>query len=195
MQVRSLHSAWSGVFLPAERRTIKANRHLREKAVCRIIIHAVRVRRCVGSASTCTGLRVLQHPQAAAFLFFKSIIAGMRRICKMPAEPEKAKEANNPLRFETEGIVVDRAPGPRPNVTVFCAGSGEGGAVFSAGNRFHYTRVRLECQYLYSQPLHAVWPVFFPSYCVDFPCNSSGLRQKISLSDEKNPRPSGISRL
>lgn len=89
----------------------------------------------------------------------------MRRICKMlsetffqtffrtfwgfsaPAEPEKAKEANNPLRFETEGIVVDRAPGPRPNVTVFCAGSGEGGAVFSAGNWFHCTRVRLECQF------------------------------------------------
>ena len=48
---------------------------------------------------------------------------------------------------------------------------------------------------LYSQPLNAVWPVFFPPYCVAFPCNPSGLLRKISLSDEKNPRPSSIPRL
>ena len=35
---------------------------------------------------------------------------------------------------------------------------------------------------LYSQPLNAVWPVFFPPY---------GIRK----TDEKNPRPSGIPRL
>ena len=77
---------------------------------------------------------------------FRDIFPGSFWGFSAPAEPEKAKEANNPLRFETEGIVVDRAPGPRPNVTVFCAGSGEQGAVFSAGNRFHYTRVRPGCQ-------------------------------------------------
>jgi hypothetical protein len=29
---------------------------------------------------------------------------------------------------------------------------------------------------LYSQPLNAVWPVFFPPYCIVFPCNAR--RQK-----------------
>ncbi len=51
------------------------------------------------------------------------------------------------------------------------------------------------CENLYSQPLHAVWPVFFSPYCVDFPCHTSVWLRKISLPDGKNPRPSGIPRL
>ena len=48
---------------------------------------------------------------------------------------------------------------------------------------------------LYAQPLNAVQSVFFPPYRVDFSCNPSGLLRKISLSDEKNTRLSGIPRL
>ena len=48
---------------------------------------------------------------------------------------------------------------------------------------------------LYSQPLHTVWPVYFPPYCVGFPCHTSVWLRKISLSDGKKPRPSGILRL
>ena len=48
---------------------------------------------------------------------------------------------------------------------------------------------------LYSQPLHTVWPVFFPPYCVGFPCHTSVWLRKISLFDVKKPRPSGILRL
>ena len=48
-------------------------RPLRKGPECHIISHAVRPSgRCVGGSNTCAGLRVLQHPQAAAFLFSMS---------------------------------------------------------------------------------------------------------------------------
>ena len=52
------------------------NHPLQERLVWRIIFHAVRpFGRCVGGVDTCAGSRVLAHPGAAAFLFFKQSIA------------------------------------------------------------------------------------------------------------------------
>ena len=51
------------------------NHPLQERLVWRIIFHAVRpFGRCVGAEVTCAGSRVLAHPGAAAFLFFKQSI-------------------------------------------------------------------------------------------------------------------------
>jgi len=61
----------------------RQNRPLQKRTSCRIMYKAVRpFGRCVGGCVTCIGLRVLAHPQAAAFLFFMSIIAGTDWDCK-----------------------------------------------------------------------------------------------------------------
>ena len=39
---------------------------------------------------------------------------------------------------------------------------------------------------LYSQPLNAVWPVFFPAYRVDFPCHTSVWLRKLLVCREKS---------
>lgn len=60
------------------------NHPLQERPVWRIIFHAVRpVGRCVGGAFTCAGSRVLAHPGAAAFLFFKQSIAQSAPLYKL----------------------------------------------------------------------------------------------------------------
>ena len=48
---------------------------------------------------------------------------------------------------------------------------------------------------LYSQPYDAIWLGLFPPCCIGFPCHTSVWLRKISLSDGKKPRPSGILRL
>ena len=42
--------------------------------------------RCVGGSGTCAGFQVLAHLETAAFLFFKSIIAGNAFQCKRESD-------------------------------------------------------------------------------------------------------------
>ncbi len=70
----------------AARHTEHGAAPLQQGRICRIMaMRCGHCGRCVGGSVTCIGLRVLPHPQTAAFLLFKQIIAGLFFVCKREA--------------------------------------------------------------------------------------------------------------
>ena len=95
------------------------NHPLQERLVWRIIFHAVRpFGRCVGVEVTCAGSRVLAHPGAAAFLFFKQSITQCAPLYK-PFRQKSPKYRHGVAHGPGGGV---RAPRPTDNMA-----AGEGG--------------------------------------------------------------------
>ena len=77
--------------------TPRQNHPLQERPDYRIIFHAVRPDgRCVGGISTCAGFRVLAHSETAAFLFFRTIIAGNAVQCKRKSDVQRPAVMRQP---------------------------------------------------------------------------------------------------
>ena len=89
------------------------NHPLQERLVWRIIFHAVRpFGRCVGGVDTCAGSRVLAHPGAAAFLFFKQSITQCAPLYK-PFRQKSPKYRHRVAHGPGGGV---RAPRPTDNM-------------------------------------------------------------------------------